>query len=64
MNNLMIEQLVVVKENNLSPLNWRVGRITAVFPGIDNKVSVISVKTPYGEIKRCVTKLCLLPTAN
>lgn len=64
MDNLKVGQLVLVKDNNLPPLNWRLGRIATVFPGIDNRVRVASIKTQHGEIKRSITKLCPLPIEN
>jgi hypothetical protein len=40
------------------------GRITVVYPGADKVVRVVMVKTPQGEYKRSVTRLCLLEEVN
>lgn len=59
--NLEVNDLVLIKEDNLPPLNWKLGRIIAVYPGSDNKVRVVTIKTGQGIIKRPVVKLCPLP---
>ena len=53
--------MVVIKEDNLPPLQWKLGRIIATQPGPDGIVRVAVVKTDTGEYKRCVKKLCPLP---
>ena len=42
-------------------LKWKMGRIVKVFPGEDNHVRVVAVKTAKSEYIRPITKLCLLP---
>lgn len=42
-------------------MNWRLGRITAVHPGKDGIVRVVSVRTRTGVTNRAVSKVCLLP---
>lgn len=58
---LAVGQMVVVRDDNSPPLQWKVGRITAVHPGSDGVVRVATVQTPTGEIKRAVARLCALP---
>ncbi|XP_050300129.1 uncharacterized protein LOC126738734 [Anthonomus grandis grandis] len=53
--------LVVVKENNISPLRWCMGRIEKVHPGQDGVARVATIKTEHGVIKRAFTKICVLP---
>ncbi|XP_076549204.1 uncharacterized protein LOC143306713 [Osmia lignaria lignaria] len=53
--------LVVIKEDNLPPLRWKLGRIVATHPGPDGITRVATIKTDTGECKRCVKKLCPLP---
>lgn len=53
--------LVIVKEDNLPPLNWKLGRVTELFPGKDKIVRVVKIKTSGGEIVRAVNKICALP---
>lgn len=53
--------LVLLKEDNLPPLQWRLGRIIEVFPGADGVVRVVLVKTKSSCFKRAVNKVCVLP---
>lgn len=59
--NLQLDDLVVVKEYNLPPNNWRLGRVTKVHMGKDNLVRVVDVRTQRGTITRPIAKLILLP---
>lgn len=56
--------LVLIKESNLPPLKWMMGRIIALFPGKDKVVRNVKVKTATGEKERHVKYLCLLPVEN
>jgi hypothetical protein len=60
--NVDVGALVVLIEDNLSPLQWRLGRVVHVHPGSDGVVRVVSVKTVSGTYKRAVKKLCIIPT--
>jgi len=53
--------LVLLIEENLPPMYWRMGRVLTVHPGEDQVIRVVSVKTANGVFKRAVQKLCLLP---
>ncbi|XP_075162446.1 uncharacterized protein LOC142235098 [Haematobia irritans] len=59
--NLKINDMVVVREENLPPNEWRLGRITKVFPGADGKVRVAEIRTARGQIVRPIVKLVFLP---
>lgn len=59
--NLEVGKLVLIKEDNLAPLHWRLGRIQTCYPGKDGVVRVVEVKTSAGTLKRAVTRLCPLP---
>ncbi|XP_043264280.1 uncharacterized protein LOC122404410 [Colletes gigas] len=56
--------VVVVREDNIPPLRWRLGRIIELQPGTDGIVRVVSIKVSDGIIKRPVTRICLLPPAE
>ena len=60
-NKVDIGTLVIIKEDNVPPLQWVTGRITAVSKGSDGVIRVATVKTNTGEYKRCLKKLCPLP---
>ena len=53
--------LVIIKEDNLPPLQWRLGRVTEIHPGADGHVRTVTVQTSQGIYKRPIVKLCLLP---
>lgn len=59
--NMEVGQMVLIKDDNLPPANWRLGRIFEVYPGQDQVVRVAAVKTATSLVKRPVNKLCLLP---
>lgn len=59
--NLKVNDLVLLKENNSPPLNWRRARILKVYPGPDNRVRVVDLKTRDGVFTRPISKVCPLP---
>lgn len=56
-----VGDLVLVKESNLPPMKWMMGRIVKLFPGKDNVVRNVRIKTSTGEKERHVKYLCILP---
>ncbi|XP_063541602.1 uncharacterized protein LOC134750371 [Cydia strobilella] len=58
---LQVNDVVVVKETNVPPMKWRMGRIVKLFPGQDNVSRVADVGTARGIIRRAVHRLCPLP---
>ncbi|XP_058820716.1 uncharacterized protein LOC131682920 [Topomyia yanbarensis] len=60
-DNVTIGTMVLLKEDNLPPLKWRLGRITQIFRGDDGNVRVVSVKTKDGELRRAISNICVLP---
>jgi hypothetical protein len=63
-NQPQVGTLVVLKEDNVSPLHWPMGRITEVHPGADGLVRVVSVKTANGVLRRAISKVCALPLSD
>ena len=63
-DNVSIGDLVLLMEDNLPPLSWKFGVITATFPGPDNLIRVVDIRTPTGILQRPVHKLCLLPARD
>ncbi len=76
---LKIGDVVIVQEDNIPPTHWPLGLITALHPGADNKVRVVTVRMRVGnfealksrkdlprmsEFRRPVTKLVYLPTTE
>lgn len=58
--NIKINDFVVLKEDNLPPTKWLMGRVISVFPGKDGLVRVAEVRTTTGVYKRPISKLILL----
>ncbi|XP_037731580.1 uncharacterized protein LOC119562465 [Drosophila subpulchrella] len=59
--NLLPGTIVVIKEDNLPPQKWLLGRVTEVTHGSDGKVRVALVKIKRGVYKRSVHHLAPLP---
>ena len=53
--------MVLIKEDNLPPSQWRLGRVENTYKGPDSLIRVVDVRTAYGTFKRPIHKLCPLP---
>nr|CAI5848727.1 unnamed protein product [Callosobruchus analis] len=51
--------VVLLKEDNLPPLKWSLGRTLELHPGKDGVTRVVSVKTSGGVLKRPVMEVCV-----
>lgn len=58
--NLSVGDLVIVREDNLPPTKWKLGRITATHAGADGLVRKATLKTATGELTRPIIKLCII----
>ncbi|XP_058827569.1 uncharacterized protein LOC131687494 [Topomyia yanbarensis] len=63
-NNLFVGTMVLVKEDNLPPLKWALGRITHITSGSDGNIRVVTVKTKDGSFTRGISKICILPICD
>ena len=61
---LKIDDVVLLSEMNIPRGQWKLGRITEIFPGDDGIVRNVKVKTSSGEYKRAVQKCCLILEAD
>lgn len=61
---LQVGTLVLIKDDNLPPLKWRLGRITTIHPGRDGQARVATIRTANGEVKRTFPKICPLPVES
>lgn len=59
--NIQIGQLVLIKNENLPPTYWAMGRVSETSIGEDNKVRSVRLRTQTGFLNRSVHKLCVLP---
>ncbi|XP_055840326.1 uncharacterized protein LOC129907882 [Episyrphus balteatus] len=57
-----VGDLVVLRDEQLPPNEWRLGRVLEVHRGPDNRVRVVDVKTQKGVVRRSIVKLCILPS--
>lgn len=55
-----LDSVVILREDNVPPAKWILGRIIAKHTGVDNITRVVSVKCKSGILKRPVSKLCIL----
>ncbi|XP_065724482.2 uncharacterized protein [Drosophila suzukii] len=50
--NLSIGDVVLVKESNTPPASWHIARVMETYPGKDNLVRAVKLKTSTGEMTR------------
>lgn len=50
-----------MKDDNLPPQYWKMGKVENTYVGADNLVRVADVRTKNGTIKRPIHKLAPLP---
>jgi hypothetical protein len=55
--NLQLGDLVLLREDTTTPLHWPTAVITETYPGKDNSVHVVTLRTPGGTFKRPITKI-------
>lgn len=60
LENVKPNDLVLLRESNVPPLQWPRGRVVEVHPGPDGTVRVVRLRTSKGELVRPVTKLAPL----
>lgn len=54
-------RLVLIADDNLPPLKWRLGRIKDLHTGEDGHTRVVTLHTARGDLTRPIVKLCPLP---
>jgi hypothetical protein len=53
--------MLVLPEDNLPPMSWKLAIISETFRGLDGHVRVVTLKTSSGQFKRPTHKLLALP---
>lgn len=60
--NLKIGHLVLIRNENVPPTYWAMGRVTQTNAGPDGKVRSVALKTQSGTLERSIRQLVALPT--
>ena len=60
--NLQVGDVVILREDNVTPAKWPLARVMIAHKGQDSLVRVVTVKTSTGTYRRPVRKGVLLPT--
>ena len=60
-DNVKINELVLLKDENLPPQKWALDRTIKLYFGEDKRVRVVEEKTQSGVYKRPISKICILP---
>lgn len=63
-DNLQINDIVVIRHENLPPTKWRLGRIIDTHPGPDGLVRNVTIRHQKGTCARPVQKVCRLLAAE
>lgn len=59
--NVMLGDMVLVRQASLPPSRWLLGRVIKYYHGDDGLVRVVRVRTNTTEYDRPLSQLCLLP---
>ncbi|XP_022832838.1 uncharacterized protein LOC111360825 [Spodoptera litura] len=59
-----IGDVVLIKEDDLPPSRWLLGRVVEKHPGADNVTRVVTLRTKSSVIKRPTSKICILPISD
>lgn len=62
--NVSLGQVVIIADDNLPPSHWKLGKIVAVYPGKDQLVRTVDVRSNGTVLKRPIHKLVVLPVAD
>ena len=59
--NIQVGKIVTIRDDNIPPMRWSLGRIVAIHRGMDGIVRVVTIKSAQGEYKRSIKNLSPLP---
>lgn len=63
-SNIHVGDLVLLKNPNLPPTKWEMGRVVLCHPGDDKLVRVVTIRTAKTVLKRPITQLSKLPVES
>ena len=55
--NIQVNDIVCLRDEPMIPTKWPLAGITEIYPGQDEKVRVVTVRTPKGTYKRPIVKI-------
>ena len=58
--NVTVGDIVILQESGTVPTKWPLGRVLQTYPGQDNLMQVVTLKTAQGTYKRPVSKIAVL----
>ncbi len=58
--NVSVGDVVILREDNMTPTKWPLARVIEVYPGQDGLVRVVKVKTSTGKYTRPIAKVTVL----
>lgn len=61
---LNVGDLVLIQEDHVPPMAWRLGRVRRLFPGPDGISRVADISTTRGCVRRPLIRICPLPSAQ
>ncbi|XP_028042548.1 uncharacterized protein LOC114252241 [Bombyx mandarina] len=61
---LDVGDLVLLQEDHVPPMAWRLGRVLRLFPGPDGISRVADISTTRGCVRRPLIRICPLPSAQ
>ncbi|GBP84953.1 hypothetical protein EVAR_59193_1 [Eumeta japonica] len=61
---IKVGEMVLLKEDNVTPLKWRLERIIKLYRGPDNLTKVVDFAIAKGIVRRALNKLVILPTCD
>ena len=64
MKNVTVNNVVHMHDDRMLPTKWPLACVTEVFPGKDNTVSVVKLKTSSGNYTHLITKVAVLVPAE
>lgn len=56
--------LIVFKQDNALPQQWKLGRIVEIHPGKDDITRVVTIRTNSGEYRRLTKQIAVLPISD
>lgn len=59
--NVQVNDIIILKEDNLPPAKWVLAKIIKLHPGDDGNVRIVTLKTKTGISKRPITKIIPIP---